>query len=216
MIADLVKDLNNSYLEERALRIKDLTDQYNITEDDAIKIVDNYINYDDQENIAQIMDRYNCTVTQAMDFYDTYPNPVEWDDVDATADALDIDPLDVTPDDVEAFSEISDMGGSRGYYPIDSSIGTGYIYYAKSYGWALLLIFADGHPANYPISKEEAMNIRYSDSLGTYYNQNMRNDDQYSDIPGAWGCIGPDPESPKRLMSAEDKAKLPKALQELV
>lgn len=216
MIADLIKDITDSYLEERALRILDLTERFDITEDDATKIVDNYNYYDDQENIAQIMNRYNCSVEDAEMFYKDYPNPSEWDDVDATAEALGIDPLDVTPDEVEAFSEISDMGGSQGYYPMDSSLGKGYIYYTVECGWCLLLIFADGHPANYPISKEEAMSIKSAESLGTYYNQNMRNDDKYSDIPCAWGCIGPDPESPKRLMSAEDKAKLPKALQELV
>jgi hypothetical protein len=173
MIADLIKDITDSYLEERALRIKDLTDQFNINEVDATYIVDNYNNYDDQENVAKIMDRYDCSVGNAEIFYKDYPNPSEWDDVDATAEALGIDPLDVTPDEVEAFSEISDMGGSQGYYPMDSSLGKGYLYYTMTYGWALLLIFADGHPANYPISKEEAMSIKSAESLGTYYNQNI-------------------------------------------
>jgi hypothetical protein len=216
MIADLVKDITDSYLEERALRIMDLTEQFDITEGNATYIVDNYNYYTDQENIAQIMNRYNCSVEDAEMFYEDYPNPSEWDDVDATAEWLGIDPLEVNPDDVEAFSEMSDMGGSKGYYPIQSELGMGYLYYSMLYRWCLLIIFADGHPANYPISKEEAMSIKSAKSLGTHYNQNMRNNDQYSDMPGAWGCIGPDPESPKRLMSAEDKAKLPKALQELV
>jgi hypothetical protein len=79
-----------------------------------------------------------------------------------------------------------------------------------------LVIFDDGHPANYPIDKSEASTIAGASSFGTYFNQNMRNDDAYSDIPCAWGCIGPDSDSPKRLMSSDDKAKLPQDLQQMV
>ena len=49
LIADVIKDITDSYLEERALRIKELTDQFNITEDDATNIVDNYSDYTQQD-----------------------------------------------------------------------------------------------------------------------------------------------------------------------
>jgi glycosyltransferase involved in cell wall biosynthesis len=56
LIADVMKDVVDSYLEERALRIKELLDQFNITKDDATKIVDNYNDPDTQYLIAKAME----------------------------------------------------------------------------------------------------------------------------------------------------------------
>jgi hypothetical protein len=222
MVADLVKDL-------RSDKIKEYIRLYDIDPEDMGEINDlsKKYYYTDLSNIAiseldrpfqmfYLIKEYGINSDEANYLVENWDNEADWKQVMETAESLGIGIEDVEDDDVEAFSEISDMGGNQGYYVIGSDLGKGYIYYTKECGWCLLLIFADGHPANYPISKEEAMNIRYSDSLGTYYNDNMRNDDQYSDIPCAWGCIGPDPDNPKRLMTAEDKAKLPKDLQLLV
>jgi len=193
MIADLIKDITDSYLEERALRIKDLTDQFNINKVDATYIVDNYNNYDDQENVAQIMERYDCSVGNAEIFYKDYPNPSEWDDVDATAEALGIDPLDVTPDEVEAFSEIWDLGGSRGssHIEVESSIGK-FIITSGAYGLTLAVLFPDECKwSRYgTISKETARDLINADSAGEYYNLNIRGNSQYSEMPGSCGCKG--------------------------
>jgi hypothetical protein len=215
MLADLVKDITDSYLEERALRIKELLDQFDITKDDATKIVDNYNDYDTQDLIAKAMEEYSLNLGEAEMFVDDHPNESEWADYEAAAEALGVDITDVDDDDVEAMSEIWDMGGSKGYVELDSDMGKGFIYYTKEYGWALLLLFNDGNPANYPISKDMARELSVG-SLGKAYNEQMRNNPKYSDLPGSWGCIGDNPDNPKRLGDKSDFAKLPKDLQLLV
>ena len=220
MIADLIKDISDSYLEERALRIKELTDQFNITKDDATKIVDNYSNEDTQYLIAKAMEDYDLNLGDAEMFVDDHPNESEWADLEAAAEALGVDITDVEDDDVDNLMDLWDLAGSQGNQPystIESSIGKvhpWYDYVLKSL--MILIIFSDGHPANYPISRSDLAEAVQSGSFGEWFNKNMRNNDRYSDQPGAWGCIGPNPDSPKRLMTAEDKATLPKNLQELV
>lgn len=210
MVADLVKDIAEN-------RAKDLVSQFGITITDAKYLAEMYPSFVDQENIAQLMDRYKCSRLQAEQFYQDYPNSSEWDDVDATAESLNISPLEVESDDVEAYMEIQDLGGSRGkpYSERESSIGKVfiYIYLGKLF---LFMKPYNGNPMNYPITREEARAIMSADSFGEYFNQNMRNNDKYSDLPGSWGCVGPNPDSPKRLMTLEDKAKLPKDLQNLI
>lgn len=211
MVADLVKDLKEDQINQLQYR------HPNISRQDIVQIINDYPDQDDQENVCDIIDRYNCNISDAEIFYDTYPNPVEWDDVDTAADALEIDPLDVTPDDIDNLNEIWDLGGSRGepYKEIDTSIGKAFIYYALGQLY-LLIAFDKGNPANYPISKSEAKLLSDADSLGKYYSENMRNNSKYSDLPGSWGCIGPNPDNPKRLATAEDIAKLPTKLQQYV
>jgi hypothetical protein len=217
MIADLVKDLTDAYLEDRALRIKELTDQFNITFSDASKIVDNYNDYDTQDLIAKAMEEYKLNLGDAEMFVDDHPNESEWAEYEDAAEAMGVDITDVEDDDVENLNDIWDLGGSRGksYFEIDTSLGKAFIYYALGQ-YYLLVAFDEGNPANYPISKSEVSSISSASSFGTYFNQEIRTDDKYSDIPGAWGCIGPNSDSPKRLMTAKDKAKLPQDLQLLV
>ena len=220
LIADVIKDITDSYLEERALRIKELTDQFNITKDDATNIVDNYSDYDVQNLIAKAMEEYSLNLGEAEMFVDDHPNESEWADYEAAAEALGVDITDVDDDDVENLMDLWDLAGSQGnkpYSTIESSIGKVHPWYdpiLKSL--MVLIIFNDGHPANYPISREDLAEMVNSGSFGKYYSENMRSNSKYSDKPGSWGCIGDDADAPKRLMSAADKAKLPKNLQELV
>lgn len=220
LIADVMKDIVDSYLEERALRIKELLDQFNITEDDATKIVDNYSNEDTQYLIAKAMEDYDLDLGEAEMFVDDHPNESTWADYESAAEAMGVDITDVDDDDVENLMDLWDLAGSQGnkpYSTIESSIGKVHPWYdpvLKSL--MLLIVFNDGNPANYPISRETLAEIVNSGSFGKYYSENMRSNDFYSDKPGSWGCIGKDSKNPKMLMSAEDKAKLPPDLQELV
>jgi hypothetical protein len=171
-------------------------------------------------DILEIADIWDISYREAECLYDNYPNQADHRQVIETAEALGIDICDVEPDDVENLQTLWDLAGSQGnkpYSTIESSIGKvhpWYDYVLKSL--MILIIFNDGNPANYPISKEDLAEATQYGSFGQFFNKKLRNNDKYSDIPGAWGCIGPDPDSPKRLMSPEDKAKLPQDLQALV
>jgi hypothetical protein len=165
----------------------------------------------------RLADLWNVTLEELECLREISDNEADWDDIMLTAESLEIGICDVTPDDVENVQDIWDLGGSRGnaYVEIGTSLGKAFIYYALGQ-YYLLVAFDEGNPANYPIEKSEVSLISSASSFGTYFNQNMRTDDKYSDIPGAWGCIGPNSDSPKRLMTPEDKAKLPQDLQQMV
>ena len=219
MIADLIKAVKEEYREERTLRIKELLDQFKITKEDATHIVDNYKDKNTQYLIAMAMEDYDLNLGEAEMFVDDHPNESTWADYEAAAEALGVDITDVDDDDVENLNLIWDLGGSIGktYSTIESSIGKVHPWYDPILKSLMILIIFDlGNPANYPVSSDELNRITGSGSFGKYYSENIRNNEAYSDIPGAWGCIGPDPDSPKRLMTAEDKAKLPQDLQLLV
>jgi len=170
--------------------------------------------------IKEIADIWDISYKEAECLYENYPNEADQRQALETAEALGVDVCDVEDDDVENLNTLWDLAGSQGNQPystIESSIGKvhpWYDYVLKSL--MILIIFSDGHPANYPISRSDLAEAVQSGSFGEWFNKNMRNNDRYSDQPGAWGCIGPNPDSPKRLMTAEDKATLPKNLQELV
>jgi len=187
---------------------------------DVIKA--SYDEFKDQRDldIKEIADKWDITIDEATYLYENYPNETDQRQVLETAEALDIPITDVEDDDVENLQELWDLAGSQGNQPystIESSIGKVHPWYdhvLKSL--MILIIFSDGHPSNYPISRSDLAEAVQYGSFGEWFNKNMRNNDRYSDQPGAWGCIGPNPDSPKRLMTAEDKATLPKNLQELV
>lgn len=187
---------------------------------DVIKA--SYDEFKDQRDldIKEIADKWDITIDEATYLYENYPNETDQRQVLETAEALDIPITDVEDDDVENLQELWDLAGSQGNQPystIESSIGKVHPWYdhvLKSL--MILIIFSDGHPSNYPISKSDLAEAVQSGSFGEWFNKNMRNNDRYSDQPGAWGCIGPNPDSPKRLMTAEDKATLPPNLQQLV
>lgn len=166
--------------------------------------------------IKEIEDKFDLSYSEAEYLYENYPNEADQMQVLAAAEAMGIGVEDVEDDDVENLQDIWDIGGSRGslYSEIDSSIGKVYPWYdhvLKSL--MVLIIFENGNPANYPISKSDLVEMSNADSFGKYYSENMRNNASYSDKPGSWGCIGDNPDNPKRLGNADDFAKLPKDLQ---
>lgn len=167
--------------------------------------------------IFYLMQEYDINSDEASYLVDNWDNEADWKQVMETAEALGLGIEDVEDDDVDNLNEIQNIGGEPGnsYVEIDTSLGKAFIYYALGQ-YYLLVAFDEGNPANYPIDKSEVSLISSASSFGAYFNQNMRNSEEYSDMPGAWGCIGPNSDSPKRLMTAEDKAKLPQDLQLLV
>jgi len=168
MIADLIKDITDSYLEERALRIKNLIDQFNIDKNDAATIVDNYTNIDDQELIAKAISEFQLNLSDAEQFVQDYPNESDWAQVAETADALNVDITDITPDDVEATNEAGPTGD------IESSIGLIRYKYILGLGYMVYLVL-NGKDIMYQNIDSQTMNDWVnSDSAGNYYLDNIR------------------------------------------
>ena len=175
LIADVMKDVVDSYLEERALRIKELLDQFNITEDDATKIVDNYSNEDTQYLIAKAMEDYDLDLGEAEMFVDDHPNESTWADYESAAEAMGVDITDVDDDDVEALN----MAGAKG--DIESSSGPIRYKYILGLGYMVHLVL-NGKDIMYQNIEPDVMSDWInSDSAGNYYLDNIRSkvrDDQ--------------------------------------
>lgn len=175
MIADLIKQSYDEFKDSRDLAILDLLNQFNITEDDATKIVDNYNDPDTQYLIAKAMEEFDLNLGNAEIFVDDYPNESDWAQVADAAEALGVDITDITPDDVEA---MNDGGGAKGM--IDSSMGIiKYIYNHKAQAYSILLL-VDGNPLMYNNIKPYMMNeMINAESFGSHYNDNLRGNDLY-------------------------------------
>jgi hypothetical protein len=176
MMADLIKDISNSYLEERALRIKELTDQFNITKDDATNIVDNYSDYDTQDLIATAMEAYDLNLGEAEMFVDDHPNESTWADYESAAEELGVDITDVNDDDVEA---INSGGGAKG--EIESSSGPIRYKYILGIGYMVHLMLNGKDIMYQNIDPQTMSDWINADSAGNYYLDNIRSnvrDDQ--------------------------------------
>lgn len=212
MVADLVKDLVED-------RINELTRKYNISRYDARYLVVNYEDRDDQNAIAEAMDKYNISLSDGEKFYKDFPNQSTWPDVEATADFYGVDITEVDDDMVEAYLSFNEEekvyvmengGWKEAKGSIDSSLGKILWWFNIALGtFILTTIFKNGNPAQYPISVSELKQLRNADSFGEEFNKNIRGNELYSDKPGACGCIGEDPNKPKRLCNSEDFAQMP-------
>lgn len=169
LIADVIKDISDSYLEERALRIKELTDQFNITKDDASNIVDNYSDYDTQDLIAKAMETYDLNLGDAEMFVDDYPNESEWAELEGIAEELGVDITEVEPDDVEA---INSGGGSKG--EIESSSGPIRYKYILGIGYMVHLVLNGKDIMYQNIDPQTMSDWINADSAGKYYLDNIR------------------------------------------
>ena len=212
MVADLIKDLKED-------QIKYLLDNYNITRSDAKYIVDNYRETYIQDLIAKAMDFYGLNMRNAEEFVDNYPNESTWADIEGAAELYGVDIDEVDDDMVEAYLSFNEEelvylmengGIPKAKGEIDSSLGKVLWWFNIALGtFILTTIFKNGNPAQYPISVSELRQIRNSESFGEYFNKNIRGDSLYSDKPGSCGCIGEDPNRPKRLCNSEDFAQMP-------
>jgi hypothetical protein len=212
MVADLVKDLKED-------QINYLLINYNITRSDAKYIVDNYRNQYEQRSIARSMDEYGFNLRNAEEFVDNFPNESTWPDVEDTADLYGVEILDVNDDMVEAYLSFNEDekvylmengGWKEAKGSIDTSMGKVLWWFNIALGtFILTVLFKNGNPAQYPISVSELKQIRSSGSFGGFFNNKIKGNSMYSDKEGSCGCIGEDPENPKRLCDSEDFAQMP-------
>jgi len=162
--------------------------------------------------IARAKEEFDLNDANAAIFVDDYPNESDWPQVANAADALNLDIMDISPDDVERINAGGEPKGE-----ISTSLGKVFYWYNILLGtFILTTIFDKGNPANYPISGSDLKEIKSAESFGTYFNSNIRANAIYSDKDGACGCIGDDPSNPKKLCTSEDFANMPKSIQAYV
>lgn len=172
-----------------------------------------------EDKIKSAMDQFDLSRRDAEEFVDNYPNESSWADVAEAAELYGVDITDVDDDMVEAslsFNEeekvyLMENGGiPKAKGELDSSLGKILWWFNIALGtFILTTIFKNGNTAQYPISISELRQVRNADSFGEYFNKNIRGNELYSDKPGACGCIGEDPNRPKRLCNSEDFAQMP-------
>jgi len=170
--------------------------------------------------------RFSINESESEVLVDNFPNEATWPDVEATAEFYGVDITDVDDDMVEAylsFSEeeiayVMELGGipeAKG--EIDSSLGKVIYWFNIALGvFILTTVFDEGNPAQYPLTVSELKEIRKAESFGTYFNKNIRANPAYSDKEGSCGCIGDDPDKPKRLCNSLDFAQMPEDLKQYV
>jgi len=172
-----------------------------------------------EDKIKSAMDQFDLSRRDAEEFVDNYPNENTWQDVEGTAELYGVDITDVDDDMVEAYLSFNkeekvylmENGGipeAKG--ELDSSLGNILWWFNVALGtFILTTVFKNGNIAQYPISVSELREVRNADSFGEYFNKNIRGNELYSDKPGACGCIGEDPNKPKKLCNSEDFAQMP-------
>ena len=163
-----MKDVTDAYLEDRSLRIKEILDQFDITEEDASKIVDNYTNYNTQDLIAKAISEFQLNLSDAEQFVQDYPNESDWAQVADAADALNVDIADITPDDVEATNEAGPTGD------IESSMGPIRYKYILGTGYIVHLVLNGKDIMYQNIDTQTMSDWINADSAGNYYLDNIR------------------------------------------
>jgi hypothetical protein len=172
-----------------------------------------------EDSILEAMSRYSMNRANATIFVDNFPNKSTWQDVEETAELYGVDITDVDDDMVEAYLSFNEEekvylmengGIPKAKGELDSSLGKILWWFNIALGtFILTTVFKNGNTAQYPISVSELREVRNADSFGEYFNKNIRGNELYSDKPGACGCIGEDPNKPKRLCNSEDFAQMP-------
>jgi hypothetical protein len=172
-----------------------------------------------EDSILEAMSRYSMNRANATIFVDNFPNKSTWQDVEGTAELSGVDITDVDDDMVEAYLSFNEEekvylmengGIPKAKGELDSSLGKILWWFNIALGtFILTTVFKNGNTAQYPISVSELREVRNADSFGEYFNKNIRGNELYSDKPGACGCIGEDPNKPKRLCNSEDFAQMP-------
>ena len=203
MVADLVKDARsdsiNTYMKrwsiskDDLLKVDKLSKEY--YNDNLDKISLSEIEYPFQ--IQYLMNKESLNSDEAYYLVDNWNSEAEWLDVMKTAEDLNVGIEDVEDDDVEMVME---LGGVKG--EIESSLGKVFYWYNIALGTYLLTT--------------ELQEIRSSESFGEYFNKNIRANSKYSDKEGSCGCIGDDPDKPKRLCNSLDFAQMPEDLKQYV
>ena len=158
---------------------------------DVIKA--SYDEFKDQRDLDILaeMDRSDVDEPTAAYLVDNYPNEADRDQVLQVAESLGLDPQDVEDDDVENYME---MGGAKG--EIESSSGIIQWIYDNTLKAYIILLMIEENALMYLIDNNMMKEWIDSDSAGSYYNENIRGNEQIesqgesSGVP--CGC-GPNP-----------------------
>jgi hypothetical protein len=118
--------------------------------------------------IQRAMDQFNLNESDAEIFVDNYPNESDWAQVAETANALNVDITDITPDDVEATNEAGPTGD------IESSIGLIRYKYILGLGYMVHLLLNGKDIMYQNIDPQTMSDWINADSAGNYYLDNIR------------------------------------------
>ena len=128
-----------------------------------------------EKAIQDEMNRSNINYDDATYLVDNWKSEADRDQVILCAEANDVEIQDIGDNDIEAINE---AGGVKGI--LDSSIGiVKYIYNHKMLAYSILLLL-DGKPLVYNNIEPNIMNeMINTDSVGSYYNDNLRGNTSY-------------------------------------
>lgn len=144
-----------------------------------------------QDLINKVKERYQMNDSEAERFVDNYPNESTWADVEATAEALDLDITDVEDDDVE---EWLSTGGSD---ELETSMGNAVFKWdniTKTYVLYLALEPAancNGIQVYNNITREMILDMKVG-SLGSYYNDYLRGNESHEGCGCRQNCCESD------------------------
>lgn len=123
------------------------------------------------------------------DYLEANYDQSEWQDVMATAEALDMGIEDVSDDDVEEF--LSTGGADE----IDTSMGKAIFKWDKATATYILFIIFDNNISMYKgLSRDQVIQMKNADSFGSLYNDTLRENESYE----LCGC-NPNPCSQEEL-----------------
>jgi hypothetical protein len=124
--------------------------------------------------IAKAKEEFDLNDANAEIFVNDYPNEADWPQVANAADALNLDIMDISPDDVE---NINSAGSAKG--SIDTSMGiVKYIYDHKLQTYTILLLL-DRELVYKNITPDMMNDMINADSFGSYYNDELRENEDY-------------------------------------
>jgi predicted AlkP superfamily phosphohydrolase/phosphomutase len=182
MVADLVKDLRSDlvkqYLNKYNLSQFDIKEINNISQeyyvDDLSKIDIQDLEYPFKMVYLMKTENYGLNSDESFYLVENWDNEAEWKDVMSTAEALELGIEDISDDDVE---EYLSTGGTE---ELDTSMGNAIFKWdnvAKAY---ILYIALEGGIQQYKnITRNMILAMKSADSIGSYYNDNLRKNDSY-------------------------------------
>jgi predicted transcriptional regulator len=132
--------------------------------------------------INRAKEAYDLNDSEAERLVDNFPNESTWADVEEVAESLGLDITDVEDDDVESYME---MGGIvKG--ELESSVGPiQWLYDNKAKAYMVYLMLGDTPVIYRELKIEQMQEWTDSESMGKYYNDNIRG--QIDDSQGC-GC----------------------------
>lgn len=184
----LVEDIYKSVMSERDKQIAQIVDELQVPPSQA-------------KDILFLIEKYDVNVSEALHLTENWDTEAEWRDVMETAEALGIGIEDVEDDDVE---NVMDGAGSKG--EDNSSIGIIQWFYDNTLkAYIVYIALTDNsnpkkNPTDvlYRIPPDTMKEWMGSNSMGEYYNNNIRSNVSLEDPSISCGC-GPNPCEPSQI-----------------